>query len=283
MIRVRNTAPQFAPLFENGQLQMAAWEAYMETVYPGLGEILREDLQSYLDAGYSYERDILPSIALASQPGELAQLEEQFLRLTEGLDARIEACTGKRLDVDITLYLGLNNSAGWVTSFAGRDCVLLGAEKILSLGWQTPRRLAGLIYHELGHVYQAQHGVLERDEAGEGLLWQLFCEGIAMHFEQLLVGDPDFFHQDENGWKAWCDRHLAQIARDFEAERHITEPQKQRFFGDLCDYHGHGDVGYYLGARWISALTKTHPLEEIVCMDVPEARRYYIEFLQSFL
>ena len=40
MIRVRNTAPQFAPLFENGQLQMAAWEAYMETVYPGLGEIL---------------------------------------------------------------------------------------------------------------------------------------------------------------------------------------------------------------------------------------------------
>lgn len=49
----------------------------------------------------------------------------------------------------------------------------------------------GLIYHELGHEYHNQYGVLDRtlDSNRHQFLWQLFTEGIAMYFEQMLIDD----------------------------------------------------------------------------------------------
>ena len=73
--------------------------------------------------------------------------------------------------------------------------------------------MQGLIYHELGHIYHSQHGCF-CPSVGEGpqqFVWQLFAEGIAMCFEQKLVGDEQFYQQDKNGWREWCDNHFAQI------------------------------------------------------------------------
>ena len=116
-------------------------------------------------------------------------------------------CFGHELEIDIVLYVGLCNGAGWVTNINGRDVILLGIEKILELNWYDEDSMRGLIYHELGHVYQMQYGVLEQEsfDHRKNFVWQLFVEGIAMYFEQVLVGDKNYFHQDAEGWKQWCE------------------------------------------------------------------------------
>lgn len=56
---------------------------------------------------------------------------------------------------------------------------------------------------------------LESDADEENFVWQLFTEGIAMYFEQVLVGDSHYFHQGGADWVDWCDGHFSQILHDF--------------------------------------------------------------------
>jgi hypothetical protein len=114
------------------------------------------------------------------------------------------------------LYVGLCNGAGWVVNLDSEQYVLLGIEKIIELDWCDTKAMYGLIYHELGHIYQMQHGVLTREYKGsDSFLWQLFTEGIAMYFEQRLMADDNFFHQNVNGWMNWCDANIYRIKVDF--------------------------------------------------------------------
>lgn len=116
------------------------------------------------------------------------------IRVTDGLNERIIDCFEHDLDIDIVLYIGLCNAAGWVTNINGRDVILLGVEKILELNWYDEDSMHGLIYHELRHVYHKQHGTFSQysDNSSQNFIWQLFTEGTAMYFEQLIkVGIDD--------------------------------------------------------------------------------------------
>ena len=212
MIRIFDTCPQIMDAVEGGAFSRERWRAYIDRALPGLAPKLIADAKAVLDTGnVSFEGDFLPVLnAVAQRPDGLARAHESFLRVTDNLEDRVSAAFGRTLDVDIVFYLGLCNGAGWVTDYHGRTAVLLGVEKIVELGWHTFPDMVALIDHELGHVYQAQYGVLTRalDDPAQKFLWQLFTEGIAMVFEQTLVGDPDFYHQDKGGWNAWCDAHF---------------------------------------------------------------------------
>ena len=85
-----------------------------------------------------------------------------------------------------------------------------------------------------------------------------------MHIEQILVGEKDYFHQDKNGWKAWCRAQLGQIARDFACDLPEMTRENQRYFGDWVSYHGYGDVGYYLGTAFVQDCLKQHELTELI-------------------
>lgn len=152
---------------------------------------------------YTFEKDFLPIINSVYLNPSLSKLHDSFLQVTDGLNKCIISNFGREIDVDIVLYPGLCNAAGWVKKINGRDTVLLGVEKIIELNWFDLKSMCGLIYHELGHIYHAQHGVLYRKSGDnrKNFIWQLFMEGIAMHFEQVCVGDLEFYHQDTNGWK----------------------------------------------------------------------------------
>ena len=32
-----------------------------------------------------------------------------------------------------------------------------------------------------------------------------------MVFEQEFIGDAEYFHQDRNGWKEWCDKNSVRL------------------------------------------------------------------------
>ena len=244
MIRIIDTYPQIASLFVGGCFSIERWEAYIDSAYKGSAELFKKDMQECLDGGYSYEKDFLPVLNAVCGHESLETLHTSFLRTTDGLDEKIAACFGGGLDVDIVLYVGLCNGAGWVTRIHERDVILLGVEKILELGWFDMDAMCGLIDHELGHVYHRQNGAFDQQAHGaNSFIRQLFIEGVAMVFEQELVGSDNYFHQNKNGWLDWCEAHFNRILTDFHADLPTMTRFTQRYFGDWVSYCGRGDVG----------------------------------------
>lgn len=281
-MKMTDTTNQMMSSFASGSFQLAEWESYMQEAVPGAKELCLEDMQECLNAGYSWESDYLPVLnAVLLDPGKRTEAIRTFRKLTDDLDAAIINRFGRTVDADLVLYLGLCNGAGWVTTVRGRTTILFGIEKIMELNWQGSDAMTGLIYHELGHVYQGQYGVLTREGLSlpDQMLWQLFTEGIAMVFEQELAGDPDSFHQYGKEWKQWCGSHLDLIRRSFFDDLGTMTHDNQRYFGDWVKFEGYGDTGYYLGARFVRFLLQSDSFESLIRYDLNSVRTGYERFL----
>ena len=285
-MNIVNTSAGILSAFKQDRFDLAGWEKYIDKYVPGARELCLADKDECLAAGYSWEGDYLPVLNAVMQNAE--QREEvirSFFSVTDHLEQRILDRFGRTLEVDVILYLGLCNGAGWVTTINGKTVVLLGIEKIMELNWQDTDNMTGLIVHELGHVYQAQYGVLHREftQLEDHFLWQLFTEGVAMVFEQEIVGDPEYYHQDTNGWKLWCDQNAELIRQSFCNDlRHMTK-ENQRYFGDWVRFEGHGDTGYYLGTRFVRFLLETDYFDRIIQYSIKEVRQGFDYFMRTNL
>ena len=104
---------------------------------------------------YSFEKNFLPILNLViNEQNKLEELNSNFnIVVTKELEKNIISKFNKTIDVEIVLYLGLCNGAGWVVTIDNNTYCLLGIEKILELNWYDIDSLYGLIYHELGHVF----------------------------------------------------------------------------------------------------------------------------------
>lgn len=283
-MRIVDTSHQLLSAFEAGQFDLQKWEAYMDAFVPGAKRLCLDDMREVLDAGYCWETDFLPVLnAVARDAGKREQAIRSFRRVTERLDERIRARFGRSPDAELILYLGLCNGAGWVTEQNGKPMVLLGIEKILELNWQGPDAMTGLVYHELGHVYQDCFGVLRREPEAmaDQMLWQLFTEGIAMVFEQEIVGDPDAFHQYDPAWRQWCAENLGRLKWAFAEDLPTMNHQNQRYFGDWVRFEGRGDTGYYLGARFVRFLLRSDSFDRLVGYELPAVREGFARFLRD--
>lgn len=280
---ITDTFERIPALFDGGQFCMEKWEAYAASIHPELARLCREDVRECLATGQvSWEADYLPVLnAVITDPEKRERAHESFLAAVNGLEEKITAAFGRAPDVEIIFYVGLCCGAGWVTELGGKTVVLLGLEKIMELSWHNQDSMLGLIYHELGHVYQAQFGVLERElpEDRQSFLWQLFTEGIAMVFEQEAAGTPGVFHQYDGAWKTWCDEHFDQIRRDFDADLSAMTFANQRWFGDWVEYLGRGDVGYYLGCRFVRFILEQYAFDSILSFEIDQVEALYARFI----
>lgn len=269
--------------FTESRFDIEKWKSYMEAALPqAKGICLLDMLDSISAAGLSWEEDYLPVLNLVIHNfDKCKEITQSFYRVTKNLDGTIIAKFGKSLDTDIILYLGLCNGAGWVTTINGKTTVLLGIEKILELDWCGTDAMNGLILHELGHVYQAQYGILHRELGSmrDQFLWQLLTEGIAMVFEQEIVGDPEYYHQDTAGWKNWCSQNIRMIRDSFFHDLDTMTRDSQRYFGDWADFCGYGDVGYYLGARFVRFLLTYDSFDSLISYDTDQVRKGFEKYL----
>ena len=96
-----------------------------------------------------------------------------------------------------------------------------------------------------------------------------------MYIEQALIGDLDYFHQDHAGYKDYLDGHLKELTDDFISDAKVGS---DRYFGDWRDYHGHGDAGYLLGARFIKELAQDLSFDKLIDLDVAEVKEYFRSF-----
>lgn len=284
MIKIIDTYSQILELFENGIFSLEKWRKYINLIYPNSSQIFEDDIKEYINTGkYTFEKDFLPIINAVYKNPSLEELHDSFRVVTNGLNEKVIKNFGRELHVEIVLYLGLRNAAGWATQIDGKDTVLLGVEKIIELNWQNTNELYGLIYHELGHIYHKQYDSLKQysDNNKKNFVWQLFTEGIAMYFEQVLVNDLNYYHQDKNGWRNWCENHFQQILLDFNADLSTMSKINQRYFGDWADYYGRGDVGYYLGTKLVHYLCKKYSFEQLINMKLDDIYDEYLLFVES--
>lgn len=263
-------------IFEEG-FSLKQWQRYIDSFLYGKSHIFIDDIK-----GYDFKCQCLPIInsCLNDKPA-IAKTRSSFKKVTNDLE-NILNHRFHPLDTDIILYLGLCNGAGWVTKIDGKSYILLGIEKIIELKWFDLSDMYGLIYHELGHVYQDTYGILERDLKGKDkFMWQLFTEGVAMYFEQELLNDHDFYHQDKNGWKKYLSDNIDHLKKDFYNDIVTMTDKDQRYFGDWTAYDGHGDAGYYLGTIFVMYILRYHSFDEILSFDIDTVNDLYIDFLND--
>lgn len=111
--------------------------------------------------------------------------------------------------------------------------MLLGVEKILELNWDSEEKLKSLLYHEIGHIWHGTYGELEFSvhSQREQSILQLWQEGIAMVCEQILNGDEMYYHQNENGWLAWCQKQEAMIKQEYR--RRLERQESTQVFLEI--------------------------------------------------
>ena len=102
-----------------------------------------------------------------------------------------------------------------------------------------------------------------------------------MYFEQVLVKDFNYYHQDKMGWLEWCDNHFQQILEDFHSDLPTMTRSNQKYFGDWVSYNGRGDVGYYLGTKFVQWLRSKYDFEQLIEAKIDDIYREYLTFAES--
>lgn len=260
-----DTYPEILTRFPEGRFSLSLWREYAASIAEELPDKIEQDVSSFdfLQIG-------LPVVQAALQQQEkLTQAHESFLLAVRGLEVNLARLFPDMPDAIVLFYLGLCDSAGYATTLAEKPAVLLGVEKIIELGWCDENAMKGLLYHELGHLWQLSlRSVPSQNLPQERWLWQLYSEGVAMAFEQEVCGNPLTFHQDQNGWLNWCLQQESCLKREFY-RRILKNESAQDFFGDWNNYQGHSDVGYFLGSRFIRFLMRDRSLREAALLPLP--------------
>ena len=272
-MKIINTCDKIKTFF-SGSFDVTVWRKYAGEISKELPSKCENDAKSY-----DFNKDVLPVLEAALNADKIDFVSRNFQSVIDTLNENLSKLFDTEPDINIVLYLGLCNGAGWATTLDGKNTVLLGIEKIIELNWGDETNMRALILHEIGHLWHKLNGNLhipEYTKRRKGIA-QLYCEGVAMVCEHILCGDDEFYHQNKDGWLDWCYKNENQIKREY-LRRLDNKESVQDFFGDWCSYNGHSDVGYFLGCRFIERLMKTHSLKEITNMKYRALNKAFTEF-----
>ena len=277
-MKIINTCDKIKTTFNNG-FNLDLWREYAAEISKEMPSKCENDAKSY-----NFEKDVLPVIEHALNEEKIDLVSKNFQSVIDTLNGNLTKLFKEEPDIDIIIYLGLCNGAGWATTLDNKNTVLLGIEKIIELNWCDEKILSGLILHEIGHLWHKLNGnfnlpdFTKRRKAIE----QLYCEGIAMVCEQILCGDDEFYHQDKDGWLNWCYEHENEIKKEYLRRLDNKESVKD-FFGDWSSYNGHSDVGYFLGCSFIRYLMKRYSLKDIANMKYKTLNKSFTEFATTVI
>lgn len=267
---------------QNSDGWLGYWADYIDSCAAEIKEKVLQDSQ-----GYEVNKEIRPVLhnALIDEFHLLKEAHHHFGEIIAGVYERFLLLFPHSGKVSVYFYIGLCNGAGWATAVGEDQVVLLGAEKIVELKWHTRNDLEALICHELCHIahrdlrvaYNVQDIAVDKNPA----VWQLYQEGFAQRYEQLLAGKDGYYHQNRGHWLDWCEDNKSDLAREY-LSRILSGTSVQSFFGDWASYRGYADTGYYLGCEFIRSLEKTYSVDEIACLNRDGVYAHMIDFLRSY-
>lgn len=274
-MKIINTCEKIKTLFPNG-FDIAVWRRYANEISEELPSKCENDAKEY-----DFEKQVLPVLEQALNAEKIDFVSKNFQAVIKTLNENLTKLFDGEPDINIVLYLGLCNGAGWATTLDGKSTVLLGIEKIIELNWSDEANMRALILHEIGHLWHKLNGNLYLPDFTKRIkgIQQLYQEGVAMVCEHILCGDDDFYHQNKNGWLDWCRENENEIKKEY-LRRLNKKESIQDFFGDWCSYNGHSDVGYYLGCKFVEHLMKTYTLKEIANLPYRKLNKAFIGFVK---
>ena len=274
-MKIINTCEKIKTLFPNG-FDVAVWRRYASEISEELPSKCESDAKEY-----DFEKQVLPVLEQALNAERIDFVNKNFQAVIKALNENLTKLFDEEPDINIVLYLGLCNGAGWATMLDGKSTVLLGIEKIIELDWDDETNMRALILHEIGHLWHKLNGKLylpDFTKRRKGIQ-HLYQEGVAMVCEHILCGDDNFYHQNNDGWLDWCRENENEIKKEYL--RRLDKRQSvQDFFGDWCSYNGHSDVGYYLGCKFVEHLMKTYTLKEIANLPYRKLNKEFTRFVK---
>ncbi|MFP4478071.1 MAG: hypothetical protein ACLFPM_01400 [Candidatus Izemoplasmatales bacterium] len=191
---------------------------------------------------------------------------------------KIEMIDVSLLEINIIIYHGLGNAAGWATKYKGMPTIMLGVEKIVELAWDDQESLRNLIYHEYAHLlheYVRETDLEPYDDHYRKWINRIYIEGFATYLESILSGT-----RRRNDWFKACKEKESQLKEEL-LHRLNHQLSCQDFFGDWYQVFGLSDTGYYLGHQYIKTLMDLYDIEYIAKMPFIQIEAALFKYLKS--
>lgn len=259
---------------------LECWKEYASQYY----DIKEQCLTDSED--YDFDKMIKPVLldALVSNFNKVEIAHDNFVKAIDKLGEKFYSTFSIDEDIYILFYIGLCNGAGWATHIDAHQAVFIGAEKVAELNWHDEKWMISLLYHELSHsahsILRNQPLDIQFNTRSEKSIWQLYIEGFAQRYEQILYGE-EFYHQDKNSWLKWCQDNHSDICREY-LYRIKNNISTQCFFGDWVNYKGYSDVGYYLGCEFIKDISDNYSTKELANIKMNELEVLITNYLDKF-
>ncbi|SCG82763.1 hypothetical protein DW1_1190 [Proteiniborus sp. DW1] len=289
MIHVIDTFKDFKSCFEDKldltiKEKIDLWERSYISKYPELEKKCKED---YSLNGYDWRRIAEEVVFNRTKEDfyKMVQAHENILKIMDYTIMRVDKEFKSNLDINIVLYCGLCNSAGWVDTYNDKRAILFGIDKIAELNWHTIEKLESLIAHELCHVVHFE--IRGEDDLSDNVdrnyynrgIWNLYEEGFAQYFQYgLLEKEVDSRGRE---WFEKCKIKEKQLKNLYLKALFDKEKGTQDFFGDWFKVLGISDTGYYLGAKFIRVLDMQYSIEKIARLPFKEIEKHVLEFLRD--
>jgi hypothetical protein len=287
MINIIDTFKDFKSCFE-GNLKLSVqekidlWKTSYINKYPELEQKLINDYESM---GINWREYAEKNVFTRTEKdfNKMLAAYENIISTLDVINKKASDMLNMDFDINIVLYSGLLNSAGWVDKYQGKRAILYGIDKIAELNWHDQDKIEPLLAHELCHVIHFElRGEdsltedVENTKYNQGI-WNLYEEGFAQYFENVLTGKEIDSRGEE--WVNECSEKEVELKREYLKALNNTEIGTREFFGDWFKVLGISDAGYYLGSKFIEGLHDQYNIYDIAGLSFEEIRSKVNDFL----
>ncbi|WP_069650112.1 hypothetical protein [Caloranaerobacter ferrireducens] len=288
MIKIIDTFKEFKEVFQNNldlsiEEKIELWDKAYICKFPELEKKIKED---YDLNGYNW-REIAKSKVFNNTKKDYEKMMQAYnniLQIINGINKKVFDIFNLDLELNIVLYCGLCNSAGWVDRYNGKRAVFYGIDKIAELEWHTIEKLDPLIAHELCHVIHFElrgeddlPKEVEKNKYNIGI-WRIYEEGFAQFYQNKLLGkDVDSRGKE---WLKKCNDKKNDLKKLYEQALKEEEGTK-RFFGDWFKILGVSDAGYFLGAELIKKLDQKYSIKDLAQLNFSIIEKEVLDYLHD--
>lgn len=117
-MKIINTCDKIKSVFSDG-FTIDLWRKYAEEISKELTSKCENDAKSY-----DFNKDVLPVLEVALNADKIDFVSRNFQTVIDTLNVNLSKLFDKEPDINIILYLGLCNGAGWATTLTNQGTVL---------------------------------------------------------------------------------------------------------------------------------------------------------------
>lgn len=272
---------------ESIKYMINGWLNEYISTYP---ELRDKCINNYKEEGFDWYKIALKKIfpSVKNNYKMFKQAHKNIIKQYKYVIEKFKNVFSIDIDINIVIYLGLGNGAGWATYYQGLPSVLLGLENIVDLNWVDEDTIYALISHELCHLAHESirgknNGIIIMEQKlkhnSDIALWNLYEEGFAQRCEQLIIGKEIYHQKEGHNWHKWCIYNKHKLCQLYLKCIEENKPVK-KFYGTWYSIEGYSETGYFLGCEFIKELQHNMNIREIALLDFEKIKQLVTDYLK---